>query len=246
MGKSRQTGVLQWRRNMLSERGLMMKATRNILLIATTMCAYAICVMEGMFFYAVFFIPGEDIFTVYGSGSAAGYLYCGLTAAIVVMALVAGSLTGLYYRRSQKPEQQGLPLGRTPFVFKLALIPFFCFQALSVVLFTVGGYAGSFVALFVPVMPLIPGIVMGTVVTIILTVKIVVNYLMVVMTSVYAMADLLTACKRLGTPTGLRVLFAVLQFIPVADIISLPNIMSHLDFQARRLFQTNIFDKPPQ
>jgi len=231
---------------MLSERGLTMKATRNILLTAATVCAYAICVLEGMFFYTVFFSPGEDLFAAYEANSTAGYLYCGLTAAIVVMTLVAGSLTGLYYRRNQKPEQQGLPLGRTPFVFKIVLIPFFCFQALSVVLFTVGGYASSFIALFVPVMPLIPGIVIGTVVTIVLTIKIVVNYLMIVMTSVYAMADLLTACKRLGIPTGLRVLFAVLQFIPVADIISLPIIMSHLDFQARRLSQTNIFDKPPR
>jgi hypothetical protein len=77
------------------------------------------------------------------------------------------------------------------------------------------------------------GALLAVVVSIFAAFKLVVDYLMLVDTSVFSAPALLKAFKLLGISVGLRVLFVALQFIPLADVISLPLVTGYLERKSR-------------
>jgi hypothetical protein len=187
----------------------------------------------------------------YFSGSSQGYaqsvdslslitsLILYLMLASVVLALFNG-IAAIIYGRVRRKRGEMAGAGRVPFVFKIIMIPYFLLSILYIGVVAVSGYLASFIALFFPKLPIISGIMAGVAVSVFLLLLLVVCYLQIVATSVYSTSDILLTCRRLNIHRGLRALYIVLQFIPIADVISLPIITRYLNDRSLLDIQTDI------
>ena len=213
----------------LPESGVRMKTIRVILLTLTTLCAYALCFCVGwMVVVTVGQSSDQSDDTLDPLVQAIGYL----TLATVVFVLLNAVLAIIYGVVRRKRDLADNIARRIPFVFKLILIPFFIVSIVLIGIVAFFGYLASSVLVFFPVAPLIAGAIAGAAVSVLLIVMLLVCYLVMVSTSVHSTSDILYTCRKLNVHRGLRALYIILQYVPVADVVSLPIITSYLDHKS--------------
>ncbi|MDR1014904.1 MAG: hypothetical protein LBL86_08025 [Coriobacteriales bacterium] len=211
-----------------------MKTVRIALLTLTALCAYGFYFCIGWYYFSGShqeYAQSADSLNLVTS--LIGYLML----ASAVLALF-NCVTAIMYGRARRKQSEPEGAGRAPFVFKVIMIPYFLLSILCIGLVALSGYLASFIALFFPKLPIISGIVAGVAVSVFLFLLLAVCYLQIVATSVHSTSDILLTCRRLNIHRGLRALYIVLQFIPIADVISLPIITRYLNDKSLLALQT--------
>lgn len=211
-----------------------MKVLRNIFLCLTVISAYAVSFIESVYLYQV--ISNDSTFSnaVFGPENNALLLVCSYLA-IPLLTVLNGIFALVFYHRRKDTANSGFPMGQSIIVYKIILVPYFCIQAILIVVIAVSGYVSSFFMLFWPMPPLLLGASMAVFISMYLVLKLIICYQVIMTTSMYAVADISLAFKQSKLLRGAKaftarhVVFIVLQFIPLASIISLPAITSYLN-----------------
>jgi hypothetical protein len=165
------------------------------------------------------------------------YLVAQLIGYLALASVALVSLNGIMAKihgHTRRKRGELAEMGRAPFIFKIIMIPYFLASVVLIGALAAYGYLLSFFGLFMPKFPLILGALMGGSVSVFLLILLVVCYLQIVATSVYSTSDILLTCRRLNVHHGLRALYIVLQFIPLADVISLPIITRYLSEKSEK------------
>ncbi|MCL1847032.1 MAG: hypothetical protein FWF91_03585 [Coriobacteriia bacterium] len=204
-----------------------MRRTRNILIITVIACAYLFTFLEGLFFVSAFKGSGNP--SIFDS-PLTHFLILLLHAAILVFVVINSIYAVKIYHGKLRASVKVLPLDSQLFSFKLILLPFFCLQIAILVLITFLGLRIDTLELLLPLPPALADSVLATILSwLLFAIKLPVLYLMTLNTSIYLIADILAACRQLNLSRPLSILLALLQLIPITNVLSLPFITNYLN-----------------
>jgi magnesium-transporting ATPase (P-type) len=222
-----------------------MKVIRTILLSTTTICAYALLVLQCV--TISIYRNHSDSYDINGQIQTISDvidILIVVIAVLVVINLLVAFIYGHYRKKryAQKDAEQKR-LGRAPFIFKIILTVYFIASFAMLVYLTIIGSLWTLFGLFVPflLIPIFSGLMIGAFFVVVILIMLLLNYFLIMATSAYAIVDILQACSYLEIKPGLRILFGFLQFIPVADVISLPLIMKYLNRKSRESMGMALF-----